>query len=129
MGWSNSKEASDYRDVDPQKRKEDKKVIKAGFKITLDRLRKTFQYENFATAGPAAVFDDTSNDVSEDRLNEDEEKVFMRLHDRMKNKLIAEINSLHQQTFDAAGTFLPILCVFFLSHFIRIRSVAAEKFV
>jgi hypothetical protein len=102
MGWSNSKEASDYRDVDPQRRKEDKKVIKAGFKITLDRLRKTFQYENFTTA--ATTLDDTSNEIcNEERLNEDEEKIFMRMHDRMKNKLIAEITSLHEQTFAAAG--------------------------
>lgn len=107
MGWSNSKEVSDYRDVDPQRRKEDKKVIKAGFKITLDRLRKTFQYESFSQA--AMAFDDTSNELSnEERLNEDEEKIFKRMHDRMKNKLIAEITSLHEQTFAAAG-YVPWL--------------------
>jgi hypothetical protein len=103
MGRGNSKEGlEDIRAVDVEKRKENKRTIKAGFKISLDRIRKSFQYDI-----PVGEDDNEMSNV-DDHLDEEEEKALRRIRDKIKGKLISEINSLHAQTFGAAGVFLQV---------------------
>lgn len=105
MGQENSKDdlGADEREIDVEKRKEDnKKVIKAGFKISLDRIRATLQYET--TSELLANGDATTDDLANDFEQRDYEKLRRRIEMR-RNKLILEIESLHCQVFTAAGSY------------------------